>query len=254
MFVGERHQCILDMVNIDGKVLVKELSKKFAVSEDCIRKDLAVLEKNGWLKRVYGGAVMLRENAHQPKSADRKQNENTEERKILAKKAYRLLKPNDFVFLDVSITSIEIANLLRANASSITVLTNMIDVMNILVEVPSVQVIFLGGTLNAERDGFWGNMTMQMLDSFRIDIAFLGVVGVNLQDGSLSTYVVEDGYMKQTVIKHSKASYLLCDDHKFKMDGNFVFAALTDVSGILLGKKQDEAILDKLSDYGLSIW
>ena len=64
MFLEERQECILDMLARDGKVRVKELSEKFQVTEDCIRKDLGALEKRGKLKRTYGGAVVRRENLH----------------------------------------------------------------------------------------------------------------------------------------------------------------------------------------------
>ena len=64
MFLEERQEIILQMLAQDGKVRVRELSEKFKVTEDCIRKDLGSLEKQGKLKRTYGGAVRLRENSH----------------------------------------------------------------------------------------------------------------------------------------------------------------------------------------------
>ena len=58
MFVEERHQEILRLLNENEKVKVKELSKRFEVTEDCIRKDLASMEAKNLLKRTYGGAVL----------------------------------------------------------------------------------------------------------------------------------------------------------------------------------------------------
>ena len=57
MFIEERHKHILDILQRDGKVLVKDLSAQFEVSESMIRKDLQVLEKNNLLQRTYGGAI-----------------------------------------------------------------------------------------------------------------------------------------------------------------------------------------------------
>lgn len=54
MFVEERHQEILRLLNEYEKVKVKELSKRFEVTEDCIRKDLASMEAKNLLKRTYG--------------------------------------------------------------------------------------------------------------------------------------------------------------------------------------------------------
>ncbi|MBR4382923.1 MAG: DeoR/GlpR transcriptional regulator [Selenomonadaceae bacterium] len=61
MFLEERQAKILEMLNRDGKVLVKELAEIFGVTEDSIRKDLSSLELDGKLKRTYGGAVSLAE-------------------------------------------------------------------------------------------------------------------------------------------------------------------------------------------------
>ena len=58
MFVEERHQEILYLLQENEKVKVKELSKQFEVTEDCIRKDLASMEAKNLLKRTYGGAVL----------------------------------------------------------------------------------------------------------------------------------------------------------------------------------------------------
>ena len=64
MFLEERQEAILNLLSRDGKVRVKDLSEMFKVTEDCIRKDLGALEKQGKLKRTYGGAVVRRENLH----------------------------------------------------------------------------------------------------------------------------------------------------------------------------------------------
>ena len=56
MLVEKRQESIVEQVNQEGSVLVKELAKKFDVTEDSIRKDLTALQKKGLLKKTYGGA------------------------------------------------------------------------------------------------------------------------------------------------------------------------------------------------------
>ena len=63
MFAEERVEIIIQLLNENEKVVVKELSKKFDVTEDCIRKDLKTLEKRGVIKRTYGGGVLVRQAA-----------------------------------------------------------------------------------------------------------------------------------------------------------------------------------------------
>ncbi len=73
------------MLHQDGTVLVKDLSERFAVTEDCIRKDLAFLENQGFLKRTYGGAMELRSNPHKFHVSDRK-SEDIEGKQVIAKR------------------------------------------------------------------------------------------------------------------------------------------------------------------------
>ena len=60
MFLEERYEQIVKCIESEGRVTVKALADKFKVTEDCIRKDLRVLESRGKLKRVYGGAIIQR--------------------------------------------------------------------------------------------------------------------------------------------------------------------------------------------------
>lgn len=252
MFAQERQETIVKQVNQEGSVRVKELSVQFEVTEDCIRKDLAILEKKGLLKKAYGGAVSVRQNPHLYNSEDRKSTPN-DERIVIAQKAIELLKQQDTIFLDVSLASLEIAKLLRNSTMRLTVITNMIDVLNILNHSSNISILFIGGQLNQEGDGFWGSLAVSMIQSFKIDKAFLGVVGVNTVNGQLSTYYVDDGFMKKNVIAQSRMSYMLCEERKFKEDGNYVFASLNDVSGLIISSKLSGKVKETLEEYNLEM-
>lgn len=252
MFAQERQESIVNQVNMEGSVRVKDLSVKFAVTEDCIRKDLAILEKKGLLKKAYGGAVSIRQNPHMYKSEERKNTPN-DERMMIAQKAMTLIHDQDMIFLDVSLTSLEIAKLIRESSLQITVMTNMIEVLNILNQCSHISIIFIGGQLNQERDGFWGSLSIEMVKSFKLDKAFLGVVGVDTVTGELSTYHVEDGFMKAAIIQQTQMNYLLCEERKLKEDGSYVFASLNDVSGLILSKDVHTKMKATLEDYGLVI-
>lgn len=248
MYAKERQEKIKELINIEGSVKVKDLSLKYNVTEDCIRKDLAQLEKKGYLKKTYGGAVSVRINPHLYNSKDRKNTQN-DERIIIAKKAYSLLKNGDTIFLDVSLSNLELAKLIVTSPLQITVITNMIDILNILVH-SQVSVIFIGGELNNSRDAFWGTLSLQILTSFKIDKAFLGVVGIDTNSGQISTYHIDDGIMKAKAIEQSRYTYLLCEERKFKEDGNYIFSSLNNVYGIIVSKQTHQA---QLNNYEIKI-
>ena len=97
----KRHQQIITKLNIDGQVFVKELATSFGVTEDCIRKDLTLLEKAGKLKRVHGGAVNVRVNLHHTNVSERVEL-YSKEKKIIASKAVKELEKGYVIFLDIS--------------------------------------------------------------------------------------------------------------------------------------------------------
>ena len=97
MFMEERLEEILRILKKDGKVLVKDLSIKFNVTEGMIRKDLQKLEQEGLLKRTYGGAILERQTIHDDNIRPRLM-KNLSEKDIIAKLALNEIKDGDFIF------------------------------------------------------------------------------------------------------------------------------------------------------------
>ena len=162
MFLEERQESIMNMLYADGKVRVKDLSAKFKVTDDCIRKDLGALEKQGRLKRTYGGAVVIRENIHAMEISKHKSSDVDAKRRI-AHAAVKLIHERDMVFLDISTSNLAIAELLAKDQRELTIVTNMIDVLAVLARHPKIHLVFAGGKINKSRDGFWGGMTMDFI-------------------------------------------------------------------------------------------
>ncbi len=232
MFAEDRRKEIVNKVKREGSVKVDILAKQFQVTEDCIRKDLTILEKDGLLKKVYGGAVDIRNHPQIYSSKDREKQPSSERLQI-AKQAYALLKEKQRVYLDVSVTSVEIAKLLAEKPMHITVMTNMIEVLLILHPITEIGLVFLGGTINQERDGFWSANTIEQLKHYKIDLAFLGVVGINQRTNELTTYQEDDAMLKHTVIEQSKNTYILSEKEKYNADGDYVYAYIDEISGFI---------------------
>lgn len=190
--LAEERKKIAKLVDEKGKVLVNDLAEHYQVTKDLIRKDLTVLENEGLLKKVYGGAIRIRKNTHHYASDTRK-NINRKGKWIIAHKAIQLINAKDTIYLDVSITSVFIAQLINENHIQCKVITDMIDVLNELSKNDIVSIFFLGGSINKERDGFWSATSLINLNSCHIDVAFLGLVGIDAERNTISTYQESDG-------------------------------------------------------------
>ena len=252
MFLEERQESIMNMLNRDGKVRVHELSEKFNVTEDCIRKDLGALEKQGRLKRTYGGAVMLRENLHAMEVEKRRHSDVGAKRRI-ARAAIQLIHEKDMVFLDISTSNLALAELLSKEERELTVVTNMIDVLVVLARNPKIRLIFAGGVINKSRDGFWGGMTLDFISRLKPDIAFVGAVGVDVCENSVSTYDIEDGINKAAIIRASKRAYVVAESRKLSADGNYNYVTLDTLSGLITDAPPSEDIQQAAESYGVEI-
>lgn len=238
MFVEERQNTIMEELHANGNVRVKDLSERFSVSEDLIRKDLSALEAKGLLRKAYGGAVLIRENIHRKIAAQRK-DVNQEEKLHIAKAAVGQLQEGDVVFLDISTVNIRIARELVESGKQATIVTNMLEVVSILAD-SALPVIFIGGEFDYGRDGFVGSLAMEQIMKFRFDISFLGVVGIDVHDNSVYTYMANDGATKRAILSSSKQVFMVCESDKFMQIGNYRYAGVDEFTGIITDEKLDK--------------
>lgn len=252
MLAKERQDAIVEQVNSKGSVLVKELSEKYKVTEDSIRKDLSLLEKKGLLKKTYGGAVKVRVNVHEY-YADERKDKNLKEKKKIAQKAFELVEEGDMIFLDISTSNLELARLLIDNDSDITIVTNMIEIMRHYIPSQKTKMIFIGGRMSEERDGFVGSLTNQEIEKYRFDKAFMGVVGLDAVDDRVETYYVEDGVTKRTILKAAASSYMMLESRKLDAQGNYMYASISDFKGIISEKEFNAASVKSLEKYHVQL-
>lgn len=253
MLARERQSKIVEMVNKEGSVLVKELSELFDVTEDSIRKDLSLLEKKGLLKKTYGGAVKNRVNTHELYVSQRK-GKNIKEKQRVAKHAFELLEEGDVIFLDISTNNIELIKLIIEADLKITVVTNMIDVMLSFVPPSDTNFIFIGGKLNRGRDGFIGAYTNKQIEEFNFDKAFMGTVGVDVDNNRVYTYATDDALTKKVIMDASDKSYMMLEKRKFTREGNYRYANISDFIGIVLDEEPEDKFKDKLEEYNVELF
>ena len=249
MFAQERRDVILQVLHQDGTVLVKALSERFAVTEDCIRKDLAFLENQGFLKRTYGGAMELRSNPHKFHVSARK-SEDIEGKQMIAKKAFAHLSRGDTVYLDISTSNLELMKEIVRNSLEVKVVTNMVDLIP-LAASGGIQLFFTGGELNRTGDGFWGSGAIRFIERFRFDKGFFGAVGMDVDTGGAFTYDLEDGSVKSAAIRSCRRAFLVAEQEKFHKDGNYEFARLTQFEAVILDREPDREIGEKAQKAGV---
>lgn len=181
MLAIERRNLILTALQEDKRVLVADLSQRYDVSEETIRRDLEKLEKEGYVKKTYGGAVINEDtNVDLPFMIRKKKNVIGKQR--IAELAAELVEDGDRVMLDGSSTAVFIAKRLKTKRN-LTVITNSIEILIELSDVSGWKIMSTGGTMKEGSLALEGHQTERMLGSYHVDKAFVSCKGVDAKNG-----------------------------------------------------------------------
>lgn len=208
MVKSERRREIMKYLEANVTVETYTLARLFDVSQMTIRRDFEELEKRGLITSIHGGAIINT----LPTLVSKRQQliETGEEKRIIAKKAASLINDGDTIILDAGSSIKELA-IAVTSKKELTVLTNSILVMNVLAQTGSdIKMIVLPGHFRKSSMAFFGAMTNNFLSHFRVDKAFIGVMGISANDG-VTIIDMEEGCTKAKMIEVSNQSIVLAD-------------------------------------------
>lgn len=231
MLKNEREREIINILkNRDGFITVKELCAKLYASESSIRRDLTVLENRGIIKRTYGGAELIT-NFSNVISFNRRAHHSVDAKKIIAKKAAKLIKDGNIIFLDQSTTSFYLANEI-INRNSLTVITNNIEILSLLSD-SRVKVISSGGVLsNENRSCLIGSDAQYIFENIYADIMFFSTKSLS-GEGVISDCTREEVLVRNSMLRSSAKKVFLCDSEKFDTCSPYKQCTLCDVDYLI---------------------
>lgn len=238
MFAEERKREILRILSQEQKVKTLALSQIFGVSEPTIRRDISELEEQGLLIRTHGGAIGIDSREQEP-SFNEKIDRYSLEKYEIAKLAAGLIKDHDTVLLDSGTTTVAIARAIRAK--NLTVLTNSLDVAEALEENPEVEIVVIGGQMRWNTRALVGTIAERTLEQFRVNIAFVGTNGFD--ESSFMTPNLIEAQTKRKMIDIADRAFIVADSSKCGKSQLCVFAALTDVNGIISDENLPESYI-----------
>lgn len=212
MFAKERQDKIYEIVKNNGAVTASALVKLFDVSIETVRRDLLEMERHGLLSRVHGGAVAIGEMKPYLDLNERNK-EFTEQKRHLALKASEFISDGDIIGIDSGSTAISFSEVLKEKFSKLTVITNSLDVFNILCD--SFSVILCGGHYLPYEKAFYGSLTLSMLKNLHMQKAFIFPSAVSFEFG-ICDYQKDLYQIQEQMIKSSDEIFILADSSKFE--------------------------------------
>ena len=228
MTTYERRQTLLDLLKKQPGLRVPEIARMLGVSDGTVRNDLNALEKEGYLTRVHGGAVLISSQEIAQQTFSSRHQENADKKSCIGKHAASMVGDGDSILLDASSTAYYLAlNLKERNR--LRVVTNGIEVARLMAQNPSNAVILIGGVVNQDGSSVTGLLSEQIIADLRIQKAFISCSGFSVERGMTEVHL-EEAQLKRKTIESAQQIIALVDSSKLGKEDLTPFARLSQIT------------------------
>jgi len=229
MLQFERRQSILDYLKEHHSAKIAQLAAGIYTSEASVRRDLALLEAEGLVQRVYGG-VVLAQYKNDVIPPELRESANSAAKEAIAEQAAQLIHDGDTVIFDSSSTVRRICQHIKKR-KNLKIITNNIRICKELQDT-DITVYVTGGEYFKKRHCFLGPYAERFLTNVNADSVFFSCKG--LSDHGFITDVSEDEIsLRCAMLRQAKNSYFLCDDSKLGTRSTFTLCHVSEVTQVL---------------------
>lgn len=237
MLAGERRARIAELVERNSSVSIANLKREFGISAVTARSDLSVLEEEGKLRRMYGGAVSLDLTRHVSVPKER-MSVHMREKERIARRAAKYVRDGDTIGIDAGTTTLEFTKRL-ADKRDIAIVTNDFAIAEYVEDhLPDAELVVLGGTFRRNHRYAFGRLTSACLEMLHVDKAFLAANAFLPNQGFMTEYEPM-ALVKSELIAHARTSYVLIDASKVGASSFIRFAELPDIDVIVMDDDPD---------------
>ncbi len=221
---AERQKKMMEYIEANTSAQIHELAEKFHVSEATVRRDLDDLDQQGALKRTHGGAIKVDRSTAYESMYSEKIGQMLEEKHRIANSAAQMVHAGDTVLIDSGTTTFFIAQAL-SHHENLTIITNDLYIAYQTPLHPSSTLIVTGGTRRQGRQELVGTVTENFIRDTHVDIAFIGVDGIDLTGGATNANFAEVG-VKRLMLEAAARGVIVADHSKF---GRIALARICDI-------------------------
>ncbi len=217
----DRIEKILFELKERGRMTYKELDDTIDASLSTIKRDIDKMENQGLLNKIKGGISIVNDTRNDKEVEDRF-GENINEKKEISLKAFKVIKDNDFIYLDAGTTIFYLIEKLKNK--NVTVVTNGIMHTEELTK-NNIKTIVIGGEIKNTTRAIVGAEAIDSLEKYRFDKCFIGANGVDEENG-FTTPELNEAIIKRKVLEKSNMKYILVDKTKFDKISNIQFSKI----------------------------
>lgn len=245
MALSFRQTEILEIARAEGRVVVEDLAQRFDVTLQTIRRDLTDLADAGHLDRVHGGAIARTGVANIGYEQRRRMNEAA--KTAIARACAAAIPDNSSLILNLGTTTEAVAREL-IHHRNITVVTNNINVANILAANPGCEVMVAGGMLRRSDGGLVGELTTQFIEQFKVDTAVIGTSALDA-DGDLLDFDLAEVRVSRAIIRQARKRILVTDHSKLDRSAPARICSLSELDMVVTDRPFPEALARRCTEW-----
>lgn len=244
----DRQKLIEEELNLNGSVLISNLSASFGCSEETIRRDLKELEQQNKLIRVHGGAYLPDD--QEPGIPSKIKVTLLKEEKINMGTAACnfFINDHDTIMLDSSTTCLILAKEILAQDLKVTIITNSLAIMTLFdVKRCKAKLISVGGKYIPHNNSFNGFETVNSIGAYLADTSFISPTCLHQKFGLLDNSQKEAN-VRKAFLTHSRIRYIVADHTKLYDKADNIIGNLDLVDCLITDKPVSnswKAIFDK---------
>lgn len=245
MFTIERQNEIMIAIRERKRVSVKDLANMFFTSETSIRRDLTTLEKQGLIRRTYGGAVLIEGNNFEiPLNV--RETSNKAAKLSIGKIAASLVEHQDTIFLDSSSTTNQICGFLREK-NDLTIITNGIHLITELVNMDNVTIYGIGGRIRRHSLSLVGGQAERFVENFWASKYFFSCTALSLIMGAMD-YSDTEAELRKKIMACCREKILLVDHTKFNTESFYRICNMNMVDTLITDERPSKEWISLLRD------
>jgi DeoR/GlpR family transcriptional regulator of sugar metabolism len=246
---GDRQRAIGLAVMAEGAVRIEQLSERFNISLMTVHRDLDELESRGLLRKSRGVATALSSTLVESSDVYRA-SQQPGEKKALAEAAMEFIEPGQSVFLDDSTTVLAMSKLLPSKAP-LTIITNVLPLMNQLRGVRGITLVGLGGNYYNWCSAFMGRITDEAIGKLRADLFIMSTAAIT--DDTCFHQTLETVDTKRAMFDSSAKRILLVDHTKFEKRALHALVQLTAYDVVIVDSKTQEQDIRRMRSQGIHV-
>ncbi len=250
MIKAQRQKKLVELLESNQLMSIADLSEKLNTSLMTIRRDLDYLEQKGIVKRVHGGAFLVKHDINQPSFQERLEEFSNEKLRI-GKTAAELIEDGSIVFFDAGTTPLAMIEYIPQEVQFTAITTGLMTAIA-LCNKPNINIISVGGNIHRSSYSATNYMSIELIKKFNADIAFISTKAFYLPYGTYEAQLplIE---VKKAIVSVSNKVILLADHSKFETKSLCLSVPIDDIDMIITDNSVSEETINEIKKLGKEI-